>query len=128
MGQQQLLLVILGLIIVGLSVAVGIGLFQSESDHSEKEAIIIELYHLAENAKAYFMKPATLGGGGFTYTGYSIPKEFQSSRYATYTCTTTYNRVFFTAVSKTSSGNTIEVTLGRYRDPLFNWTYTGAFH
>jgi hypothetical protein len=39
MGQQQLLLIILGVIIVGIAIAVGLQLFQSGSIGANQDAI-----------------------------------------------------------------------------------------
>ena len=50
MGQQQLLLIILGVIIVGIAIAVGIAMFSSGSVQANKDAIINDMNNLAANA------------------------------------------------------------------------------
>jgi hypothetical protein len=50
MGQQQIMLVVLGVIIVGIGIAVGIAEFGSESVSSNKDAIINDLNNLSMNA------------------------------------------------------------------------------
>src|SRR5437867_12760198 len=76
MGQQQLLLIILGVIIVGIAIAVGITLFGSSSVQSNKDAIVNDLNNIAANAYQYKIRPLTMGGGGGNYGGYKVPIIF----------------------------------------------------
>ncbi len=69
MGQQQLLLIILGVIIVGIAVAVGITMFQDNAISANKDAVINDLVQLAAKAQQHYRKPTSLGGGGNSYTG-----------------------------------------------------------
>ncbi len=64
MGQQQLLLIILGVIIVGIAVAVGITMFQDNAIDQNRNAVISDLTTLAAKAQQFYAKPITLGGGG----------------------------------------------------------------
>ncbi len=73
MGQQQLLLIILGVIIVGIAVAVGISQFGAQSTESNKDGVMSALQSLSANAYQYRIRPVTLGGGSNSYTGYQIP-------------------------------------------------------
>jgi hypothetical protein len=67
MGQQQLLLIILGTIIVGVAVAGGIVLFRGGAVNSARDAVALDLEDLGAKAVAYFRKPRVMGGGGFTF-------------------------------------------------------------
>ncbi len=69
MGQQQLLLIILGVIIVGIAVAVGITMFQDNAISANKDAVINDLVQLAAKAQQHYRKPTSLGGGGNSYSG-----------------------------------------------------------
>ena len=71
MVQQQLLLIILGVIIVGIAVAVGITMFQDNAVDQNRTAVIADLTSLAAKAQQYFAKPTTLGGGGNSFSGLS---------------------------------------------------------
>ena len=71
MGQQQLLLIILGVIIVGIAVAVGITMFQDNAVDQNRSAVIADLTTLAAKAQQYYAKPITLGGGGNSFVGLS---------------------------------------------------------
>jgi Tfp pilus assembly protein PilE len=88
MGQQQLLLIVLGVIIVGIAIVVGINLFNSNSVSSNRDAVISDLNNIASMAHAYYQKPAASGGGGYSYANYSIPTSMNSDANGTYTIST----------------------------------------
>ncbi len=69
MGQQQLLLIILGVIIVGIAVAVGITMFQDNAVDQNRSATIADLTTLAAKSQQYYAKPISLGGGGNSFVG-----------------------------------------------------------
>ena len=78
MGQQQLLLVILVTIIVGIATVVAINTFSSSADSANLDAVRQDLASIAASAQGYYMKPTMLGGGGnkfdnFTFSGVSVP-------------------------------------------------------
>lgn len=68
MGQQQLLLIILGVIIVGIAVAVGITMFQDNALSANKDAVSNDLVQLAAKAQQHYRRPVALGGGGNTFS------------------------------------------------------------
>jgi len=70
MGQQQLLLIVLGVIIVGIAVVVGINLFNANAEESTKDTLVSEGTNLGAMAQQYFKKPVALGGGGNNFTGF----------------------------------------------------------
>jgi hypothetical protein len=69
MGQQQLLLVILGVIIVGVAVAIGITMFQDNAVEQNRGSVVADLTTLAAKAQIYYFKPVVLGGGGNSFVG-----------------------------------------------------------
>jgi Tfp pilus assembly protein PilE len=69
MGQQQLLLIILGVIIVGIAVAVGITMFQDNAVDQNRSAVIADMTTLSAKAQQYYAKPVSLGGGGTSFVG-----------------------------------------------------------
>ena len=69
MGQQQLLLIILGVIVVGIAVAVGITMFIDNAVSSNRDAITNDLVSLAARAQQYFRRPRALGGGQGSFSG-----------------------------------------------------------
>jgi hypothetical protein len=88
MGQQQLLLIILGVIIVGIAIAVGLSLFTANSIQANKDAIINDVNNLAANAYQYRIRTASMGGGNNSYFNYKIPSRLSSNSNATYTAGT----------------------------------------
>ncbi len=69
MGQQQLLLIVLGVIIVGIAIVVGINLFNANAEESAKDTLVSEGTNLGAMAQQYYKKPTALGGGGNSFTG-----------------------------------------------------------
>lgn len=69
MGQQQLLLIILGVIVVGIAVAVGITMFSDSAISANRDAVSNDLVNLAARAQQYYRRPAALGGGGNSFAG-----------------------------------------------------------
>lgn len=63
MGQQQLLLIILGVIVVGIAVAVGITMFTDNAQSANRDAVTNDLVNLASRAQQHYRRPAALGGG-----------------------------------------------------------------
>ena len=104
MGQQQLLLIILGVIIVGIAIAVGLSLFTSQSIQSNKDAIINDINNLAANAYQYRIRPASMGGGAGSYTGWTIPTKMSSNENGTYSITNNGTTVDITGSSITNAG------------------------
>jgi hypothetical protein len=130
MGQQQLLLIILGVIIVGIAIAVGLSMFSAQSISSNKDAMINDLNNIFANAYQYKIRPGTMGGGGGKYTGYQIPATLSSNENGFYRVTTvTDSTVAFEAKSSQDSTNrTISVSIGADGRPIStSWSYTGDF-
>ena len=69
MGQQQLLLIILGVIVVGIAVAVGITMFSDNAVSANRDAVTNDLVNLASRAQQFYRRPTALGGGQGTFNG-----------------------------------------------------------
>ncbi|GAB5408828.1 MAG: hypothetical protein BalsKO_11930 [Balneolaceae bacterium] len=67
MGQQQLLLIVLVSIIVGLSSIVGLVLFENFRDESYKDLIRQEVLEAASFGRLYYTTPTALGGGNKSF-------------------------------------------------------------
>lgn len=63
MGQQQLMLIILGVIVVGIAVSVVITMFQDNAVSSNRDAVTNDLVNFASRAQQFFRRPVMLGGG-----------------------------------------------------------------
>ena len=73
MGQQQLLLIILGVIIVGIAVAVGISMFTASATSANRDAVSSDLTNLAALAQQHYRRPSAMGGGANSFDGSTQP-------------------------------------------------------
>jgi|UniRef100_A0A832G8G2 hypothetical protein len=96
MGQQQLLLIVLGVIIVGIAIVVGINLFNANAEESAKDTMVSEGTNLGALAQQYYKKPTAMGGGGNTFTGWTIPTTLDSTPTGSWTSTVTSTSVVLT--------------------------------
>ena len=69
MGQQQLLLLVLGIVIVGLAVVVGIQAFGENQKKANSDALVNDVVRIASDAQAWNLKPTAFGGGNGAFTG-----------------------------------------------------------
>jgi len=69
MGQQQLLLLVLGIVIVGLAVVVGIQAFGENQKKSNQDALVNDGVRFASDAQAWGLKPDAFGGGSGSFEG-----------------------------------------------------------
>jgi len=84
MGQQQLLLIVLGVIVVGIAIVVGINLFNSNAVESNRNAVVADLNNLAAKAMQHFKTPTAMGGGQGTFTNWAIPTGMGTTANGTY--------------------------------------------
>jgi hypothetical protein len=71
MGQQQLLLIVLGVILVGVAVVLGIQYFGVGAEEGAKDELVAHTLTVGSNAQQWYRKPLAMGGGGGTYVGFS---------------------------------------------------------
>ena len=64
MGTQQILLIVLSVIIVGIAVAVGITMFNTQAQNANRQALIADANNFASQMLAYYKTPTSHGGGG----------------------------------------------------------------
>jgi Tfp pilus assembly protein PilE len=105
MGQQQLLLIVLGVIIVGIAIVVGINLFSASSVESNRDQVVSDNMNIAALAQQYYNKPAAMGGGGNAFTGFTIPANLASDANGTYTAVVTATSVVITGKGNVQDSN-----------------------
>ena|SRR3990172_9930347 len=76
MGQTQLLLVVLGLMLIGIAIYVGVSIFSANTVENTRNAIIVDLQNFATRANAYYWKPVSQGGGGKSFSGISLSQIY----------------------------------------------------
>jgi hypothetical protein len=113
MGQQQLLLIILGVIIVGIAIAVGLSLFSANAIQANKDAITNDLNNIMANAYQYRIRTTSMGGGNNSYAGYAIPTRLSSNSNAVYTITTagTATTLGVTGTSSSVASSTVVASI-----------------
>jgi hypothetical protein len=134
-GQQQLLLIILGVIIVGIAIAVGLSLFSAQSIESNRDAIINDINNLNAHAYQYFIRPTSMGGGGGAFDvskgaakAYTIPGKMASNDNGTYIAAPGATTIVFTGTSAAGNGtvkNTFNAATGKVAGA---YVYTGEFN
>ncbi len=72
MGQQQLLLLVLGIVIVGLAVVVGIETFSRSQKSANADALVNDAVRIASDVQRWSITPSVFGGGGDAFTGVSF--------------------------------------------------------
>lgn len=64
MGTQQILLIVLSVIIVGVAIAVGISMFNNQAYNSNKTSIASDAQSFAAQVVQYWKTPQSQGGAG----------------------------------------------------------------
>ncbi len=72
MGSQQLLLIVVGVVLVGIMIAVGMSMFKDQAASTNRDALSNDLVHLAVQAQKYHKKPSILGGGSHSFAGLTM--------------------------------------------------------
>jgi len=85
LGQQQLLLVLLGIVVVGVAIVVAINLFRGNAIDRKREILINESHNIGSIAIAFYKKPRMMGGGGKRFTGWTIPSSLVATVNGSYT-------------------------------------------
>jgi hypothetical protein len=82
MGTSQTLMLVLAVIIIGVSVASGISMFNRQAKISHRQAIIDRINSLVTDALVYRKTPVSMGGGSGSYIGYTPPGAEPSTHVA----------------------------------------------
>lgn len=75
MGQTQLLMIVLAVIIVGIAVAVGISQLGESALAGNRDALTLDCQTVVSKAQGWYRKPVSLGGGGNSFTGFTLAKS-----------------------------------------------------
>ena len=110
MGQQQLLLLVLGIVIVGLAVVVGIQAFGENQSKANADALVNDGVRLASDAQAWKLKPQAFGGGADAagFTGLSLAQLGYDNPYSNLNGTWT-STVTSVTVNGTTEANGFQI-------------------
>ena len=133
MGQQQFLLIVLGVVITLVAIAAGLYLYQVSKTDQNKNAIINDLSNIASLAQQHRIRTDDIGGGGGTFSDFNGNNEFQIPDILRENGNAWYEikdiselEVTFRAVSAINEKNAIEVTINNEGE-FYNWVWEGAF-
>ena len=74
MGQTQILMIVLAVIIVGIAVAAGISMFGKSAVTANRDAVTADCQTVISMAQQYYKKPTAMAGGGRSFTGLTLAK------------------------------------------------------
>ncbi|MFQ5648523.1 MAG: hypothetical protein ACE5IY_01155 [bacterium] len=121
MGQQQLLLIVLSTIIVGISIAVGINMVTTSAGRANQDAGMQGILTLSERARDWYRKPVLAGGGGNSFvalaTGTDMtaqltwPATTEDGTYSIQTAGTATQVVFRFVGVEDQDGDAVNVTI-----------------
>lgn len=89
MGQQQLLLITLGFMIVVMAIYGVAQMIDQKMTDNARDRCRVEALQLCNDADQYKLKPKSMGGSGGSYTGMSYPKFYVDEPDILYSMTTT---------------------------------------
>ncbi len=69
MGSQQLLLIVVGVVLIGIMIVVGMGMFKDQASATNRDAIANDLTHYAAQVQKYYRRPSVMGGGSNSFNG-----------------------------------------------------------
>ncbi len=96
MGQQQLLLIVLGVIIVGVAIVAGIDIFTAHAIETKRDLLLHECVELSSMAQQYYKKPKEMGGGGNSFNGWTIPSNMTSTENGSFAANVSASSVVIT--------------------------------
>lgn len=125
MGNQQLLLIVLGTIVVGIAVIVGINQFRSYYEISAIDEMQQELIEYTNMAIQYYKKPKVLGGGGNSFRGFKLSSNLAATEVGYYGLSViSDNHLNFSAATKDLRGR-LKLDLKHEGEFLIKWTGEG---
>jgi hypothetical protein len=124
MGQQQLLLIVLGVIIVGVAVVLGIQYFGVGAEEAAKDELVAHSLTIGANAQQWFKKPESMGGGGLTFSGFALHYnnkliKLHASTNGAYTVTDAPTTVTITGTPNTALNYDWTVQCDVYADSMY---------
>jgi hypothetical protein len=114
MGQQQLLLIVLGALVVGIAVYGGLRVMDGFNQDNDRDLLMNQMQSIVAEARTYAAKPSYLGGGEGTLTNFSPPQSMTTTdRYRIYagTAASSLTLTGFGSVAGHDGQNPVNVVL-----------------
>ena len=132
MGQQQLLLLVLSAIIVGISIVVGINMFSTNAYQANRENVVQEAVTIAAKAQEWYRKPTMLGGGGRSFTNFTnltsigMPGQTINGTYTLGSQGVGTFQITAQGVEADATGDTLNFTLNVFPDSVGDPVFLNA--
>ena len=127
MGQSQLLIIAISVLIIGIAILAGTGFFQADDLEVNKKAMVNDINHIAMTARRYYTRPYALGGGNYNYSGFVVPRNYSSNLNGSYSAIALTPKVLqITGVSARDTTCTMVAQIDSY-GKASNWSFTGDF-
>lgn len=124
MGQQQILIIVLGIILVSVAIALGMSLFTAGHDSTTRDLIVNDLTIIASSAQRHYIKPVSMGGGGNSFNNFFIPESVLRNAAAEYNYETEEARMIITGTSLTNDELIVTLTISFSEVGwLYNWDW-----
>jgi hypothetical protein len=108
MGQSQLLVIAVSVLIIGIAIFAAVGYFRSHDVEANKDAMINDVNQIAHLAVRYYSRPVSLQGGGNSFIGFDVPSNSRSNLNGVYSAQViSPTDLEITGVSARDSNNTI---------------------
>ncbi len=127
MGQSQLLIIAVSVLIIGFAILAGVGYFRSDDVQANKHAMINDVNQIAHLSVRFYARPKSLQGGDHSFVGFVLPDHFRSTLNGKYsTIVVSSNLLMVMAISARDSSNTMTAEVGP-DGKAGAWTFTGDF-
>jgi len=128
MGNQQLLIILLGIIAVGVAIAIGISLYSGQSIINNKDNLLNSITYISGDAFAYFQRVNIMGGGSGTYNNYIPPYGLRDNDDGTITVIVGGGGLTIEVIGTSKYGyGTVRVTFDKDGHTMGLPTYSGQF-
>jgi hypothetical protein len=127
MGNQQIIILVLGTIIVAVALAVGITTFRAYHVQSVGDQVQETLLTIVAEARTYYEKPTALGGGGGSFLGYRMPGYLQNIPDMTYHANPSDQQIYFAGGSSVLRGSLGANLIHKQGKFFLQWLGTADF-
>ncbi len=127
MGQQQLLLLIVGVIMVGIAIAVGFQMFSTGAAITNRDAMVNDITHIAAHAQNHFLRPTAMGGGNGSFNGYKMPVSYALNANGEYSVQPSGGELIVTGNSVQYPDIVVKLTLSLSDEWLYIWDWEHDF-
>jgi hypothetical protein len=107
MREHQAFILVLSFVFVSIAVFAGFQLYSSYELTANKGAIVNTLTTLAEDAHQFRARPVAMGGGGGSYTRYSVPFKLIRTEDGIFTTERAGSHLLITGISRPLNGRII---------------------